>query len=65
LLRFTIEVPKFASIGDYSDEQTVCKIIDLLHEYQDLFTTKFTEMKGITGELGEMRIQLKPYEKPV
>jgi len=29
----TVEVPKFASIGDYWDEQTVCKITDLLHEY--------------------------------
>ena len=38
----TYEVPKFAFIGDYWDEQTVCKITDFLHEYQDLFPTKFT-----------------------
>ena len=59
------EVPKFASIGDYWDEQTVCKVTDLLHEYQDLFPTKFTEMKGIAGDLGEMTIPLKPDAKPV
>lgn len=38
----TKEVPKFASIGYYWDEKIVCKITELLHEYQDLFPTKFT-----------------------
>ena len=46
----TAEVPKFASIGDYWDEQTMCRITKLLHEYQDLFPTKFIEMKGIAGD---------------
>jgi len=32
-------------------------------EYQDLFPTKFSEMKGIVDELGEMRIPLKPNAK--
>jgi hypothetical protein len=41
------------------------KIIELLHEYQDLFPTKFIDMKGIKGPMGEMRITLKPYAKPV
>jgi len=31
----------------------------LLHEYRDLFPTKFIKMKGISGELGEMRIPLR------
>jgi len=43
----------------------VCKITELLHEYQDLFPSKFTEMKGIAGELGEMMIPLKLDAKPV
>jgi len=43
----------------------VCKLTDLLHEYQDLFPTKFIEMKGIVGDLGEMTIPLKPNAKPV
>ena len=38
----TTQVPKFAFIGDYWDEETVGKINDLLHEYRDLFPTKFT-----------------------
>ena len=31
------ENPKFANIGDYWDEETMAKIMDLLHEFQDLF----------------------------
>jgi hypothetical protein len=36
------------------------KIVDLLCEYHDLFPSTFLEMKGIDGELGEMKIPLKP-----
>ena len=43
----------------------MAKITDLLHEFQDLFSTKFSEMKGILGDLGEMKILLKPDVKPV
>ena len=31
----------FANVRDYSDEETMAKIMDLLHEFQDLFLTKF------------------------
>jgi len=47
------------SIGDYWDEQTLERITKLLCEYSDPFPTTFTEMKGIEGELGEMKIPLK------
>jgi len=50
-------------IGDYLDEDIVSKVIELLHEYYDLFPTKTLEMKGILGNLGVMRIPLKPYAK--
>ena len=43
----------------------MAKIMDLLHELQDIFPTWFYEMKGILGYLGEMKILLKPDEKPV
>ena len=56
---------KFASVGDYWDEETMAKIMNLLHEFQDLFPTKFSEMKGILGDLGEMKIPLKIDAKPV
>jgi hypothetical protein len=48
-----------ANIGDHWDEKTVESITKLLHEYNDLLPTTFTEMKGITGELREMKIRLK------
>ena len=41
------------------------KIIDLLHEFQGLFLTKLVEMKGILGDLGEMRIPIQAYVKLV
>ena len=55
----TEEHPKFASFGDYWDEETMEKIIDMLHEFQDLFSTNLSEMKGTLGDLGEMNILLK------
>ena len=32
--------PKFENVGDYQDEETMEKIIDLLHEFQDFFFEK-------------------------
>jgi hypothetical protein len=61
----TVEEPKMANIGDYWDEQTMENIIELLHEYNDLFPTKFIEMKGIAGELGEMKIPLRPEARSI
>jgi hypothetical protein len=37
----------------------------LLREYSDLFPTIFTEMKGISGELGEMKMPLRPEARPI
>ena len=51
---------KFTNIGDYWDEKTMAKIMDLLHDFQDLFLTWFLEMKGLLGDLREMKIPLKP-----
>lgn len=51
---------KFANIGDYWDEDTVDKVRELLWEYQDLFPTKFSDLKGIVRDLGIMKITLKP-----
>ena len=38
----TEEEPKFVNIGDYWDEETMEKITDLLHEFQDLFSMNFS-----------------------
>ena len=55
---------KFSNIGYYWDEEAVAKITDLLDEYKDLFPTNFSEMKGIIGYLGEMKIPLQLDAKP-
>ena len=61
----TEEEPKFTNVGDYWDEEAMTKISDLLDEFQDLFSTKFSEMKGILGDLGEMKIPLNTDVKPL
>ena len=61
----TKENPKFDSVGDYWDDKTMAQITDLLHGFQDLFPTRFSKMKGILGDLGEMKIPLKIDMKPV
>jgi hypothetical protein len=54
------ETLNLANVGDYWDAAIIDKITELLHEYQDLFLTKFTDMKCIKGPMGELRIPLKP-----
>jgi len=57
--------PEFAKIGDYWDAATVDKVTEFIREYQDLFPTKFMDLKGIIGHLGVMKITLKFDAKPV
>ena len=61
----TTTQPKLAKIGDYWDNDTINKVAKLLTEYQDLFPTKFSELKGIIGDLGVMHITLKPNARPI
>jgi hypothetical protein len=61
----TRHIVKLANIGDYWDTSTIDKITELLYEYQDLFSTNLTDMKGIKGPMGEMKIPLKPDAKPI
>ena len=61
----TEETLKIVSIGNYWDDKTIGQVVDLLQEYQDLFPTKFQDMKGILRGLGVMRIPLKEGVKPV
>ena len=55
----TKEKPKFTSVGDYWDEESMEKITNLLYEFQYIFPTKFSKMKGILCDLGEMNIMLR------
>jgi hypothetical protein len=57
--------PKLENGGDYWDDATISKITDLLHKYQDLFPTKFIDMKGIKGPMGEIKIPLRPDARPI
>jgi hypothetical protein len=57
----TIENTKMANIKDYWDEE----IVESIHEYIDLFPTTFKEMKGMVGELGEMKISLRDEAGPI
>ena len=57
--------PKFMKIGNYWDDAMVDKVTELLRKYQDLFPTKFMDLKEIIGGLGMMKITLKPDAKPV
>jgi hypothetical protein len=61
----TEQTLNLANVGDYWDAAIIDKITELLHEYQDLFPTKFSDMKGIKGPMGEMKIHLKPDARPV
>ena len=65
-LNIGIEVElKFSKIGDYWDDTTMDKVSRLLCEYQDLFRTKFSYLKGIIGDLGIMIISIKLDMKPI
>ena len=55
----TKENPMFANVGDYWDGETMEKMKDQLHEFQYIFPTKFSKMKGILCDLGEMNIMLR------
>lgn len=55
----------YTTIGDYWDDDIVREITVLLDEYQELFPTKFSDMKGILGNLGVTRIPLTLDVKPV
>lgn len=61
----TEESPNFACIDNYWDEDAVGKVFELLHEYQELFPTNFSELKGIVDDMGVMKITLKPGAKPM
>ena len=41
------------------------KISDLLHEFQDIFHTNLSKIKGIVGDLGEMKTPFRPDAKTV
>ena len=50
--------PKSTNSQDYCDDEAVARIVEILHESQNLFHANFAEMRGIVRDLGEMEIPL-------
>jgi hypothetical protein len=54
-----------ARIGDYWTEKQTTEIVDLLQEYQYVFTYDYKYLKGLVEEMGEMKIDLILGSKPI
>jgi hypothetical protein len=52
-------------VGDYWDEKTSQEILSFLREYEGLFPKTFSELNGMKGGMGEIKIELKLGSKPV
>ncbi len=55
--------PTYISANINSDFKT--KLIELLQEYKDCFAWDYNEMPGLSKELVEHRLPLKPEKKPI
>ena len=40
-------------------------MVNLLKEFQDVFARDYKDLKGLVHEMGEMKIDIKPYVRPV
>ena len=52
-------------IGDYWSEEKTTEIVNLLKEFQDVFSRDYKDLKGLVHEMGEMKINTKPDVRPV
>jgi hypothetical protein len=52
-------------VGDCWLEKQIVNIVNLLKEYQYVFTWHYKYLKGIVEEMGEMKIELIPRENPI
>ena len=50
-----------AKIGYYWSEEKTTKIVNLLKEFQDVFSRDYKHLKGLVHEMGEMKIDIKPH----
>ena len=57
--------PKMEKIGDYWSEAQTIEIVNLLKEFQDLFSRDYTDLEGLVHEMGEMKIDTKPDVRPM
>jgi hypothetical protein len=54
-----------AQEGYYWIEKKTTNIVDLLKEYQDVFSWDYKDINGLVEETREMKIELIPGEKPI
>jgi hypothetical protein len=52
-------------VEEYWNDMTVSEVVALLIQYLDLFPYILKELKGLEGKLEEIKIELKPYAKPI
>ena len=49
---------KLEKIGYYWTKEQIVEIVNLLKEYQDVFSKDYKDLKGLVQEMGEMTIEL-------
>ena len=54
-----------AKIGDYWSEEQTTEIVNLLKEFQDVFSRDYKDLKGLVHKTGEMKIDTKPVVRPM
>jgi hypothetical protein len=46
-------------------DKQIVDIVNLLKEYQDIFSREYKDLKGLVEEMGGMKIELIPGENPI
>ena len=57
--------PKMVQIRYYWSDKKKIDIVNLLKEYQYVFSRDYKDLKGLVEEMGEMKIKLIPRTKPI
>ena len=57
--------PNMAKIGDYGSKKQTIEIVNLLKEYQDVFSHYYKYLKGLVKEMREMKIDIMLNAKPM
>ena len=61
----TDDEKKDVKIGSSLDSSTKKEIVDLLREYVDIFTWSYQDMPGLSTEIVEHQLPMRPECKPI
>ena len=61
----TDDEKKEVKIGSSLNASAKKEIIDLLKEYADIFTWSYQNMSGLSTEMGEHQVPIRPEYRPV